>query len=66
MDLIDSISNLQKNLDTLEKYRNSTEAVYREFYKDLIKRGRCFVVYVHDNNTHFAPSRFIGYKENDM
>lgn len=66
MDLIDSVSDLQKNLDTLETYRNSVEATYREFYKELIKRGRCFVVYSRDNNTHFAPSRFIGYKHNDM
>lgn len=66
MDLIDSVNDVKMNLDTLEVYRNSRQTAYREFYKGLIKRGRCFVAYEWGGNIHFAPSRFIGYKNNDM
>ena len=66
MELIASLNDLKKNLDTLETYRNSSEERYKEFYKELIKRGRCFVVYKYNDNYHFAPSRFIGYKNNNM
>ncbi len=66
MELILSLNDLKKNLDTLETYRNSNEENYKEFYEGLVKRGRCFVVYKYDDAYHFAPSRFIGYKNNNI
>jgi len=63
MIVINSLDDLKANLLTLEKYRNSGEAKYVEFYKGIIGRGACFVVYSQDENVHFAPSRFIGYKK---
>ncbi|MDO8281598.1 MAG: hypothetical protein Q7U10_03070 [Thermodesulfovibrionia bacterium] len=66
MVLIESLDDLKANLLTLEKYRNSNEARYTEFYKEIIRRGACFIVYMNDENIHFAPSRFIGYKNNNM
>ena len=66
MHLIDSKNDLLENLDTLDACRNSADVACREFYKKLIKQGRCFVVYSRDNSTLFAPSRFVGYKLNNM
>jgi len=66
MDLIDSVNDLQKNLDTFDSYGDGAEGAVKEFYKDLIKRGRCFVVYTRGSKTRYAPSRFIGYRNNDM
>lgn len=48
-----------KNILTLESYINSTE--YREFALDRIRLGKTFIVYKVGPETHFAPSRFIGY-----
>jgi hypothetical protein len=66
MELIDKISELKVNLSTLEKYMNSKDSSEREFYRKLIRNGICFVVYKTENKTIFAPSRFIGYKNNNM
>lgn len=64
--MIDSVNDLKMNPETLEVYRDRPETQYREFYQNLIKRGRCFFAHEWDGNIHFAPSRFIGYRNNDM
>ncbi|MCK4542962.1 MAG: hypothetical protein KAU17_12065 [Spirochaetales bacterium] len=66
MELISSMRDLEENLITLEKYKGSDDYRYVEFYKGLIKRGRCFVAYKNNGQYLFAPSRFIGYKNNSM
>jgi hypothetical protein len=66
MELIDNMSELKENLSTLEKYMNSKDSSEREFYRKLIGNGICFVEYKKENKTIFAPSRFIGYKNNNM
>ncbi len=66
MELINSIRDLEENLLTLEKYKESDDYRYVKFYKDLIKRGRCFGAYKKNGQYLFAPSRFIGYKNNNM
>lgn len=66
MELITSLKELKKNLATLEDYMKSTNPANVAFYKDLIKKGICFVAYEKYGRYIFAPSRFIGYKNNDM
>ena len=66
MELISSTEDLKENLCTLEKYKDSDDYQRIEFYKGLIKRGRCFVAYKKNDQYLFAPSRFIGYKKNSM
>jgi hypothetical protein len=54
------------NLKTLEQYKNSTNPRIKEFYNALIKNGKCFAVYRTDQGSGFAPSKFIGYRNNTM
>jgi hypothetical protein len=66
MPFIQSVDDLEANIDTLENYRSSSNINQVEFYKNLIKRGRCFIAYQIDDEYHFAPSRFLGYRQNNM
>jgi 5-methylcytosine-specific restriction protein A len=38
----------------------------RDFAINLIKKGRCFVTYKINDEIRFCPSRFVGYKANNM
>ena len=66
MKFIETLKDLQVNLDTLENYLNSPLVKEREYALDRVKLGTCFVVYEINGQKHFAPSRFIGYKDNTM
>ena len=55
-----------ENIRTLEKYRNSNNENEVVFYKERIKLGICFVVVEINGKLFFAPSRFVGYKNNNM
>ena len=58
LQLIRNIDDLKKQLEKVEDgLRNDDESM-----KNLIKNGRCFVSYRYDGNIHFAPSRFVGYR----
>lgn len=65
MDVITNISELIKNLETIESYLKGSN-VEKNYAIGLIKRGTCFVVYEFGSRLKFAPSRFLGYKENTM
>ena len=66
MELINSKDELIKNIETLEYYINEGKDLEVIDAKSLIKRGTCFVVYKIDSVLHFAPSRFIGYRDNNL
>jgi len=66
MPFIQNMDDLTVNISTLEIYRNDNNPENRDFYKRLIERGRCFVAYERNNELHFAPSRFMGYANNNM
>ena len=66
MELINSKDELIKNIETLEYYINEGKDLEVIDAKSLIKRGTCFVVYKIDSELHFAPSRFIGYRDNNL
>lgn len=56
---------LIRNIDDLKKQLEKVEDSLKEndpSMKDLIKKGRCFVSYKCDGKIHFAPSRFVGYR----
>lgn len=63
MNTVGQWSDIYNNIETLEKYRKMTGS-QKDFYLELIKRGTCFVAYQRGKHIHFAPSRFIGYKNN--
>lgn len=66
MPFIEDMDDLIVNINTLERYRNDDNSYHCNFHKRLIQRGRCFVAYEMNNGLHFAPSRFIGYANNNM
>jgi 5-methylcytosine-specific restriction protein A len=66
MEFIADLNELFQNVYTLEKYLHSHDARERDFVKDIIRRGKTILVYRVNNENHFAPSRFIGYKNNSM
>ena len=64
--LIKTKRQLIKNLDKIEEYlSNNTDEVY-DTMAEYIDRGRVFISYIVDGETHFAPSRFIGYQNNTL
>ena len=66
MKTITNISQLIKNLETLENCLVSGEDKLFKEAISLVKHGICFVAYNINNETRFAPSRFVGYIDNEI
>ena len=64
--LISSKSQLIRNLDRVESYLSSDSDELYDVMAQYIARGKVFVAYIVDNKYHFAPSRFVGYKDNTL
>lgn len=64
MEVITSFDELKSNIEELEKGKNDNK--YYDEYLKLIKRGTCFFTYISNSRVCFAPSRFIGYKNNKL
>ncbi|HWP30818.1 MAG TPA: hypothetical protein VNK96_03695 [Fimbriimonadales bacterium] len=62
--LISTKQELLNNLQTFVSYSKSNLEAEREFFRESLSRGKCFVV--DENGAHFAPSRFLGYVANNM
>lgn len=65
MQLIQSRSQLIRNILKLESYRNSNDPFIHDYYRSLLKNGFCYVMYRNENKIYFGPSRFIGYVNNN-
>jgi len=66
MKLIESENQLLKNIDSIEGYLTEGDEYSSREAKALVKRGTCFVAYKIDKELRFAPSRFIGYVDNEL
>lgn len=66
MKTIENRLELEENIATLEKYRGLKGSMEESYYVSLVRRGLCFVSYQQDGEVRFAPSRFLGYKANNM
>ncbi len=64
--LIESISELLINLAQVDLYLNDDVNGSKTQMCKLIANGRIFVVYMSGGEVRFAPSRFIGYLNNDL
>lgn len=64
---IETVKELKDNIQTLENDLSSGSRKEYEYAVSLVCRGIDFIVYVFgdDNKLHFAPSRFIGYRDNN-
>lgn len=64
---IESVQELKDNLQTLENYISQGGGRDYKFAVSLVCNGIDFIVYTFDNDNeiHFAPSRFCGYRDNN-
>ena len=66
MERIETLEELRMNGKTLSKYLHNGTDNEKEFAKELIKKGKDFVVFETESGAEFYPSRFLGYKNNNM
>jgi 5-methylcytosine-specific restriction protein A len=64
--LVTDVEQILSNLRTLEGYLERGTYDEKAEAARLIQRGTCFVAYRIEEETRFAPSRFIGYRDNDF
>ena len=64
MRLVESLPEIERNIEVLAKYLAHPGTPEGEFAQNLIAHGICFVATTREAAPFFAPSRFIGYTEN--
>jgi hypothetical protein len=64
MELVADRDALRRNLAYLDQVRLQATGPDFDQYRDLLLRGTCFVPYDASGTLAFAPSRFIGYRNN--
>lgn len=66
-DFIESREDVIYNIKTLYSYLSDEGDIERfRWAKDIFSRGRVYVVEIIDSHPCFAPSRFVGYRENSI
>ena len=66
-DFIKTRDDVIDNIKTLYYYlRNRDDTEFFNFASQIIKNGRVYVVEIIDSHICFAPSRFVGYKDNTL
>ena len=65
-DFIESRSDVIQNIKTLYAYLSDSDDDVVNWASSLLKNGRNYVIEVLDNHVFFAPSRFVGYKDNSI
>ncbi|MCW3122650.1 MAG: hypothetical protein JWQ38_2142 [Flavipsychrobacter sp.] len=63
---VENTDQIIDNIKTIEQYLNSAVAEEKQFAQDLVKKGRSMLIYKVGGQNHFAPIRFLGYKNNSM
>ena len=66
MKLITNKEQLLANIETVENYLADGNLSEKEAMLDLIRKGKCLVAYKVANEYRFAPSRFLGYVNNNL
>lgn len=66
MNLISNRKQLVANIETVENYLTDGVLQEKETMLDLIRRGKCLVAYKVNNEYRFAPSRYLGYINNNL
>lgn len=57
---------VKKNFRILISYRNSSAKDKSKYYKQRLKSGKTFIVEIINGEIEFAPSKFVGYRNNTM
>jgi 5-methylcytosine-specific restriction endonuclease McrA len=66
MKLVNHISQVEKNIELVEFYACEGTEEEREYILDRIRKGKSLVAYEINKEVRFAPSRFLGYKDNTI
>lgn len=66
MNFIKKRQDVIDNIITLEGYLTGKDKTQKQFAEQLVKSSKTFCVYKVNGENHFAPSRFLGYKNNTM
>lgn len=66
MNLVADISQIEWNIEMLENYLVDGTDEEKEAVRSLIRRGRSFIAYQVNQELRFAPSRFLGYINNNL
>ena len=66
MQFINKRQDLIDNILTFEDYLKSETKEEKKFAQDLVRKGKSICVYKLNGENHFAPIRFLGYKDNNM
>jgi len=66
MEFINKRQDLIDNILIVEGYLTSEKKEEKEFAEDLLRKSKSICVYKLNGENHFAPSRFLGYKNNSM
>ena len=66
MEVVEGLQQVAENIGKLERARSIASSASAAEYRRLIKLGICFVPYMSNEGLAFAPSRFIGYVDNDL
>jgi 5-methylcytosine-specific restriction protein A len=64
-ELVANIDEIIANIYRLEEMRAGS-AAERKFHQGRIKNGKVFVAFEHEDSLVFAPSKFAGYRENNL
>lgn len=65
MEIVHTLVQIETNIQKMEQDKKASIGALTD-YKDLIKRGTCFLPYQTKEGLSFAPSRFIGYIDNEL
>ena len=66
MALVENKNDLSQNVEVFENYLCEGSESESNRCRQLIKKGMCFIAYKVGNEVRFAPSRYIGYKNNTL
>jgi 5-methylcytosine-specific restriction protein A len=64
-ELVETVDEILVNVSTLHRYASGS-AAEREFHRRTIKNGKVFVALAGPDGYLFAPSRFAGYRSNNL
>ena len=66
MKVIEDYKQLILNIESVENYLVDGTKADKKVIRQLIRKGRCFVAYKVNQETRFAPRRFLGYVNHDL
>ena len=61
---IENVDQIIENIKSFENYLNSEDSYEQDFARDLVKKGRSMIIYKVNGQNHFAPIKYMGFRNN--